>query len=167
MVLWVTTVILPSFPETNCPAKPHSYRLVCFEGSTKISQINSQGIFFSSTCLVPHRVSGEWWHGTASAGVSCPEKVSTQLTLLLGGGAWRGSCHLPHKPTPTCIRERSASASFWSPAVASPKTQHHCVPVAPVQPPNAVSCTPLSDHRLWKYFISSCRIISLWITYPS
>lgn len=173
MVLWVTTIILPSFLETNCPAKPHSYRPVCSEGSTKISQNNSWGIFLSSTycdCLVQHRASGRWWHVTPSGGTSYLEKISTQLALLVGDGAQRGSRHLSTTPPPappTCRREGSASASFWSLAPDGSKMPHCCVPVAPVQPSNVVSCTPLSNHKPWKHFISSCRIISLWIAYPS
>lgn len=103
MVLWVTTIILPSFLETNCPAKPHSYRPVCSEGSTKISQNNSWGIFLSSTyhdCLVQHRASGRLRHVTASGGTSYLEKISTQLALPVGGGAQRGIYQHPPFPPP-------------------------------------------------------------------
>lgn len=98
MVLWVTTIVLPSFLETDRSAKPHSSRQVCSEGSTtKISQNNSREIFFSSTychCPLRHRASGRPWRVTTSAGTSYPEKVSTQLTLPVGGGAQRGGWHL-------------------------------------------------------------------------
>lgn len=93
MVLWVTTIILPSFLETNCAAKPHSYRPVSSEGSTKISQNNLRGIFLSSTycdCLVQHRASGRLCHLTTSAGASYPEKISRQLALPVGDGAQHG-----------------------------------------------------------------------------
>lgn len=48
MVLWVTTVIPPSLLQTNCPAKPHSYRQLCSGSGSEISPNNSWGIFLSS-----------------------------------------------------------------------------------------------------------------------
>lgn len=167
MVLWVTTIILPSFLEINCPAKPHSYRPVCSEGSTEISENSSRGIFLSSTdrdCPVQHRALGRPGHPYDFSW--CESLAEGQQAARPPGGRWGSAWQLAHRDSadiypPTCVWERSASFWHFPLALDSPKTPHCCVPVAPVQPPNVVSCTWLSNHKSWKYFISSCRIISL------
>lgn len=160
MILWVTTVILSSFLKTNCPAKPHSYRLVCSEDNTELTQNNSWRIFISSAyCnfLAQHRASGR---------LECYSFSWHDLPGEQWGSAWQLTFINP-LPLPDCIWERSASVSSWSLAPDSPKMLHCCFSMVPVQPPNAVSCMLLSNHKPWKYFISSCRMLSLWTAYPS
>lgn len=150
MVLWMTTIILPSFLETNCLAKPHSYRLVCSENSTKISQKLFTGDipFLYLTAIA--------WCSTVLQGgdcgmsqlqlaqVSCRRSTSSSPSQWVVGLSMAADIY--QSPPSNCIQERSASASFWSLAPGSPKTPHCCILVALVQPPNVISCTQLSNH---------------------
>lgn len=134
MVLWVTTVIPPSLLQTNCPAKPHSYRQLCSGSGSEVSPNNSWGIFLSSI------------HSSGLGGE--PGTINSSWHKLPGEGGM-----FIYTPTPNLWIFWKHLSGHWH--------QKRRIHLAQVQPPLWGFPARHVQVTNWKYFTCRERILLL------